>query len=142
MSCKPSNIQIAFDIAHDSVEPIARGKERLRVGPAEDIQAGKVTLVNEGKLSIGVYRIHDRFYAIRNQCPHQGAPLCLGKVTSTHSPTEVSDYRVDLEGRVLRCPWHGWEFDIPSGKGLYDARSRVKTYRCVVDDEGILWVVR
>ncbi len=136
----PGMIDAAFDAAHHPVEPGPGKRGRLRVGPAETVVAGKCTIVEDGKLSIGVYRIDDAFYAIRNSCPHQGAPLCQGRVMGTHAPGEVHHYTPDLEGRVQRCPWHGWEFDIPSGKGLYDSRARIKTYRCVVDDDGVLWV--
>jgi nitrite reductase/ring-hydroxylating ferredoxin subunit len=48
----------------------------------------------------------------------------------------VFEFRPDLEGRVLRCPWHGWEFDIVTGKALYDANSRVASYPVAVDEKG------
>ena len=134
------SIDAAFDAARHPVEPTAGKRGRLRVGPAAEVVAGKSTIVEEGNLSIGVYRIDGAFYAIRNVCPHQGAPLCQGRLMGTHAPDGVGRYTPDLDGRVQRCPWHGWEFDVPSGKGLYDHRARVKTYRCVVDSEGILWV--
>lgn len=136
--CKP--IEAAFESAHHPSPPGAGKRGRLRVGPAESVIPGKATIITEGKLSIGVYQIDGKYYAIRNFCPHQGAELCKGRLMGTHAPGEVREYRPDLDGRVQRCPWHGWEFDIPSGKGLYDNRARIKTYRCVVDEEGILWV--
>ena len=33
--------------------------------------------------SIGVFNVQGQYYALRNQCPHQGAPLCRGKVSAT-----------------------------------------------------------
>jgi len=140
MSEPSKTIDAAFESARHPAQPAPGQRGRLRVGPAEAVTAGSCTIVEDGRLSIGVYRIEGRFHAIRNTCPHQGAPLCKGRLMSTHAPGAVGEYKPDLEGRVQRCPWHGWEFDIPSGKGLYDNRSRVKTYRCVVDEEGILWV--
>ena len=41
----------------------------------------------------------------------------------------------------MRCPWHGWEFDIVTGKALYDASSRVATYVCEVSSDGDLVVL-
>ncbi|HWL54353.1 MAG TPA: Rieske 2Fe-2S domain-containing protein [Chthoniobacteraceae bacterium] len=140
MSACPGKIDAAFAAARQAPEPPGGKRGRLRVGIAGDFGEGLCTIVEEGKLSIGVYRIGGRFYAIRNVCPHQGAPLCRGRLMSTHAPGEVHQYQPALQGRVQRCPWHGWEFDVPSGKGLYDDRARVKTYRCEVDAEGVLWV--
>ena len=92
-------------------------------------------------MSIGVFNISGEFFAIKNICPHQGAPLCQGSVHGTHRPSPVFTYRPDLQGRVLRCPWHGWEFDIVTGKALYDASSRVATYACEVNRDGDLVVL-
>jgi len=118
------------------------GKPPLRVGPLSEISGEKCTIVTDGNLSIGVYKIDGVLYAIRNQCPHQGAPLCRGEVGETHAPSPANAFEPALAGRVIRCPWHGWEFDIPTGKGLYDAKARVKTYATFVDEEGIVWIRR
>jgi nitrite reductase/ring-hydroxylating ferredoxin subunit len=68
-----------------------------------------------------------------NTCPHQGAPLCLGKLNGTYRPSPVHSFVPALEGRVLRCPWHGWEFDVVTGKGLYDRTGRVATFPVIVN---------
>ena len=51
-------------------------------------------------------------------------------------PSQPLDYQYGLEGRVLRCPWHGWEFDLETGEKLFDpgCRARVKTYPVAVED--------
>lgn len=67
-----------------------------------------------------------RLYAVRNRCPHRGAPLCLGNFVERQAgrPGEYA-----LAGRrVLRCPWHGWEFDLESGRCPDDPRMRVAVY--------------
>ena len=38
------------------------------------------------------------------------------------------------EGRVARCPWHQWEFDITTGVNLADPEKRVRTYEVDVTD--------
>ena len=58
----------------------------------------------------------------------------MGSVHGTHRPSEVQEFVPDFAGRILRCPWHGWEFDIVTGKALYDKNSRVATYPCRVDE--------
>ncbi len=102
----------------------------LNAGPLAGLEPNQCRIVPYGKSSIGVYLIGDCLYAVRNQCPHQGAPLCRGQLGSTYRPVgaAVEPFDEVLCDRVLRCPWHGWEFDVVSGQGLYDARSRVRIY--------------
>jgi len=141
--CNPSrSIETAFALASAEEPPRARagGKGSLRVCAAAELEEGGVRIVPNGNSSIGVFRKNGAFFAVRNACPHQGAPLCLGKLTTTYAPSSVHDYEPALEGHVLRCPWHGWEFEITTGKGLYDARSRIKTYATRVDGDGVLWI--
>lgn len=131
----------AFRIA-DSAEtrPPGRGK-RIAICPASEIPPGGKRIVEIEGLSIGVFNIDGHFHALKNVCPHAGAPLCLGHIQTTHRPGAVGEYLPALEGRVLRCPWHGWEFDIVTGKGLYDRNSRVATYAVEVDRDGELVLV-
>ena len=68
----------------------------------------------------------------RNRCPHHGGPLCLGSIEQR---IEGAPGRYELAGsRVLRCPWHGWEFDLTTGKSWCDpTRVRVKNYAVTVE---------
>ncbi len=140
MSASSKPLETAFAVAEGSLAPEASGGISIRVGPGAEIEEGTCRLVQHGNISIGVYRVNGSFHAIRNHCPHQGAPLCRGTLHATYAPGAVGEYRPALEGRVLRCPWHGWEFDLITGKGLYDARGRVKTYATRVDEEGIVFI--
>ncbi|MBW7456589.1 Rieske 2Fe-2S domain-containing protein, partial [Paenibacillus sepulcri] len=64
----------------------------------------------------------------------QGAPLCAGKVTGMTLPSEPGQYLYGREGEILRCPWHGWEFDIQNGKSIFDPhKCLVKTYQVAVE---------
>jgi len=95
----------------------------------DELPAGARKLVTlEGK-GIGVFNVNGNYYALRNVCPHQGAPLCAGKVTGMTLPSRPGEYVYGREGEIVRCPWHGWEFDIASGTSIFDPfRVRVKTY--------------
>jgi nitrite reductase (NADH) small subunit len=128
-------LEVAFEEAEKGAAPKLRARE-IAVGRADEVPIGGRKIVQIDNLSIGIFHLPEGFYALRNYCPHQGAPLCEGSVHGTNRPG--MEFDPALEGRVLRCPWHGWEFDIPSGKGLYDLKSRVSTYGVRVSEEGEL----
>ena len=100
------------------------------------LSPGRWLVVDIDGRSIGVLSVAGRLYAIRNRCPHQGAELCSGTVGGTMVPSGPLTYEYGLEGQVLRCPWHGWEFDLETGEKLFDptCRGRVKTYPVDVED--------
>jgi nitrite reductase (NADH) small subunit len=67
--------------------------------------------------------------------PHQGAPLCAGKVTGTMLPGAPDQLEWAMDGQVVRCPWHGWEFDLDSGRALFAiSKDRAATYPVQVSD--------
>ena len=77
-----------------------------------------------------VVRRGPRFFALRDICPHQGAPLSAGKVDGTALPClpgqEISYGRL---GEILTCPWHGWQFELATGRALIEPeRHRVRVY--------------
>ncbi|MEF2247464.1 MULTISPECIES: Rieske (2Fe-2S) protein [unclassified Paenibacillus] len=96
-------------------------------------RGGHAVIEVEGK-QIGVYRLEDGYAAILNYCPHQGAPMCSGHVTGTNLPSGVYEYDYGRTGEIIRCPWHGWEFDLRTGKSLFSDKTRVKKYDVVVED--------
>lgn len=99
------------------------------VGPAAEIAPqGRRIVTLEGR-SIGVFHVGGEFFALRNACPHQGGPLCTGVLSGWAVPGRPGEYRYERRGEILRCPWHGWEFDIRTGQSFFDpAKTRVRTY--------------
>lgn len=86
----------------------------------------------EGR-SIGVFNIKGNYYALKNSCPHQQAHLCEGKLLGLMLPSKPGEYLYGREGEILRCPWHGWEFDITNGKSVFDPfKCLVRTYEVTV----------
>lgn len=103
------------------------------VCPASELPVGARRLVDvPGIGQVGVFNVDGEYRALKSACPHQGAPLCQGKVTgtseATFTPGELPGIRWTREGGIIRCPWHGWEFDIRTGKALCGERWRVATY--------------
>jgi len=89
----------------------------------------------EGR-NIGIFNIDGDFYALRNSCPHQGAPLCLGPVRGMMTSQKPQEYNYERDGEILVCPWHRWEFDIKTGKSVFNPHKlKVKTYPVTVEKE-------
>jgi len=106
------------------------------VGNSAEIPPGGRKVVQVAGRRIGVFNVKGRYYALRDSCPHQGAPLCTGVITGTARPNFVVGGPPVSEwvraGEILRCPWHNWEFDIFTGKAISGGRFRVATYEVYV----------
>jgi nitrite reductase (NADH) small subunit len=108
--------------------------ERHAIGALEEFPAGSSRIVEVRGRSVGVFNIDGCFYAIRNVCPHHGAPLCRGLVTGRMLPSRPYEYEYGLEGKILRCPWHGYEFSLEDGRSvLHPETMRARSYRVEVD---------
>jgi nitrite reductase/ring-hydroxylating ferredoxin subunit len=106
------------------------------IGHVSELPPGERRVVEVDGRSIGVFNVHGQFYALRNRCPHQGAPLCLGAIKGMALPSKPGEYRWGREGEILRCPWHGWEFDITSGCSIFNPhRMRARTYEVTIGPE-------
>jgi nitrite reductase (NADH) small subunit len=114
-----------------------QARKLVPAGPA-DLPIGGRRIVSVGAFSVGVFRLESGYHGIVNYCPHEGAELCKGRLTGTTLPAEkASTYEWGCEGRILRCPWHKWEFDLITGQHLADPSFRARTYR-VIESEGQL----
>jgi nitrite reductase/ring-hydroxylating ferredoxin subunit len=109
-----------------------------RVCRIEDLPPGEMRIVPGGRWGIGLFNRGGSVYALNNYCPHAGAPVCHGAVTGTTESDKSYDSRWVREGDILRCPWHGWEFDLSTGKSVAEPVRRVKTFRVSLE-EG--WIV-
>lgn len=79
---------------------------------------------------------------LRDRCSHQGARLSCGRLLQRVDGDRVGAYALQDDDFVIRCPWHGYEFDLETGHCLADAkRARVKAYAVVVED-GIVYIDR
>jgi 3-phenylpropionate/trans-cinnamate dioxygenase ferredoxin subunit len=99
-----------------------------------ELPPGERRIVEAEGRSIGVFNVKGAYYALRNRCPHQAAPLCLGAIKGMTLPSKPNEYIWAREGEILRCPWHGWEFDITTGTSIFNPhRVRVRTYEVTVE---------
>ncbi|MEF3304592.1 Rieske (2Fe-2S) protein [Paenibacillus sp. GYB003] len=102
------------------------------VGKADQIPEGRHRVFDVLGKSVVIYNIQGQYFAFLNYCPHQGAAICRGEVCGTNLPSGVYEYAFGKEGEIVRCPWHGWEFDIKTGKSLVRNDMRLRRYEVVV----------
>ncbi len=99
------------------------------VARADEIAPGGRKIIDVGGRSIGVFNVGGEYFALRNRCPHQGGPLCTGLLLAPLRSTGPGEYQRGGDGEVIRCPWHGWEFEIKTGRSWFDPRrTRVRSY--------------
>jgi nitrite reductase/ring-hydroxylating ferredoxin subunit len=95
------------------------------VARTSDIPPGGNKVFGVEGRDIVVFHVNGEFFALLNRCPHEGAPLekaaCVARLTSP----EPGVYQRSRAGEMLRCPWHGWEFDMRNGQSWFDPK-RVK----------------
>ncbi|OBK48114.1 Rieske (2Fe-2S) protein [Mycobacterium kubicae] len=110
--------------------------QRRLVCALEELPPGRMKLVDIGKFGVGVYNVRGEFYAIVNYCSHEGAPLCQGLLGGTNEsdPDTPGRLRRVLDGQIVRCPWHNWEFDVTTGRNVADPKRRIRTYQVDVAD--------
>jgi nitrite reductase (NADH) small subunit len=92
----------------------------IEIGTPADFPLGEFRIMDIAGHSIGVIRLADgAIHAIRNHCPHKGAPVCRGIVGGTWPPSAPGELAYTQPGEVLICPWHGYEYDIRTGRELF-----------------------
>ena len=97
-------------------------QEWIEIAKRTDFPPGTGRECIVGDRVLALFHIENQFYAIDGICPHQGGPLGKGCV----------------EGSIVRCPWHGWSFDIRVGQCQLNDRVCQKTYPIRVEGERIL----
>ena len=104
------------------------------VAPLSEIPPGSRKLVEAAGRPIVVFNVGGRLYAVSNRCPHAGGQLVHGKLVGLTEASEPGSYRYSRKGEILKCPWHGWEFDLATGKSWCDPETvRVRAYQVDVE---------
>jgi thiamine pyrophosphate-dependent acetolactate synthase large subunit-like protein/nitrite reductase/ring-hydroxylating ferredoxin subunit len=93
-----------------------------RVADAADLPEGRVVAAQAGHRALALTRLDGEVHALDGRCPHQGGPLGEGTI----------------EGCMLRCPWHGYDFDARTGASAFG--DGVACHPAEVRDDGGVWV--
>jgi nitrite reductase/ring-hydroxylating ferredoxin subunit len=107
------------------------------VAKISDFKESDRKIVAVGGMEVGIFYVDGRYVAWRNVCPHAAAPVCQGVVCGTRLPSKVYEYKYGKENEILRCPWHGWEFDLKTGSCLADPNVRLRGFPVELDGENI-----
>lgn len=117
----------------------------LFVARTADLKEGERKIVANGNATIGVLRAKGQLHAFLNQCPHQGGPACEGllihRIEEEIGPDKKylgMRYTDDLH---MVCPWHGWEFNVETGRCAGDGRHALRKYKVVERNDEIYVVV-
>ncbi len=91
--------------------------EFRNVARVEDVPPGTITAVEVDGHAIAIANVGGEFFATQHACLHLGGPLGEGR----------------LEGKTLSCPWHGWQYDVRTGKNEFDHAIRLQTFDVKVE---------
>ena len=115
----------------------------VNVGPAASFADPGRKLIDSAGTEVGVFRLGDEFFAYENVCPHVGGPACQGKIIAkveeviapdrTSKGLEFSKTKINVV-----CPWHGYEFDIRTGRHHGNQRYRLKPVKVRVEKGDVI----
>jgi nitrite reductase/ring-hydroxylating ferredoxin subunit/hemoglobin-like flavoprotein len=111
--------ELAFDLEQG---PIGQGPvKEVVVAKVSEIPEGERKIVYVDGVSIGVFHHNGNWYALRNSCLHRGAPVATGS----------------LKGDILTCPWHGFQYDVTTGRMLVDPNARLDMYAVQIEGDEV-----
>ena len=87
------------------------------VGQVEEIPPGTIKAFQLGEHEIAIANVDGELFATQQHCLHLRGPLGDGH----------------LEGRTLSCPWHGWQYDVTTGKNEFDHALQLETYEVKIE---------
>jgi nitrite reductase/ring-hydroxylating ferredoxin subunit len=106
--------------------------ERHVVAKVAELPPGSRRLVTIRGREVVVFNVEGEYFALLDRCPHQGGSLSRGKLTGLVEAGEPGQVRYSRRGEIIRCPWHGWEYDLRTGKSWCDpVRLRVRNYPAI-----------
>ncbi|HLC50279.1 MAG TPA: non-heme iron oxygenase ferredoxin subunit [Candidatus Nanoarchaeia archaeon] len=93
----------------------------VKVLNINDLKHGECKVVEVDGNEVALFNVKGEFFAIRNTCPHRGGSLGEGM----------------LEGNIVTCPLHGWQFDVKNGQNARMPGPNVACYKVKVEDDDI-----
>ena len=91
--------------------------EFLRVADTAELKPGSGMVAEVSGKTLAIFNIDGTFHAIDNTCVHRGGPLGEG----------------DVEGAIVTCPWHGWQYDVTTGTCVANLAAKVARYEVKIE---------
>jgi len=89
---------------------------------------GRKRVAVDGR-DIVLFNVGGEVFALADRCPHQGGRLSEGRLVGLVEAAEPGRYTWSRGGEIVRCPWHGWEFDLRTGRSRCEpSRLRTRAY--------------
>jgi nitrite reductase/ring-hydroxylating ferredoxin subunit len=120
-----------------TVDPEAR--VRRRVARGDEVAEGGRLIVDIGDTTIGIFRFKNALHAYENVCPHQGGPVCQGRlvprvVTLLDDGKRAVGEAFEEDDLHIVCPWHGAEYSVATG--AHPAQRNLVLHSIPVTEEG------
>jgi nitrite reductase (NADH) small subunit len=98
----------------------------VRVAQATDVPPGGAVTVQVGSQPVALFHVAGKYHATSNTCLHRGGPLGKGV----------------LEGSVITCPLHAWQYDVTTGRCLDVDGLFLEVFEVRVEGDDILVATR
>ena len=95
--------------------------EYVRIAGTDDVKPGHGMAAELQGKSLALFNIDGAFHVIDNTCLHRGGPLGEGEV----------------EGSVVTCPWHGWQFNVTTGECIRNPAAKVEVYLVKIEGNDV-----
>ena len=95
--------------------------EPVSVAKASDLKPGENKVVVVVGRPVALFNVNGAFYATDNTCLHRGGPVGEGF----------------LDGAIVTCPWHGWQYDVKTGQNLLNPAAKLRTYQVLVEGDEV-----
>jgi len=93
----------------------------VRVAGVHDVKPGESRVVVVSGRPVALFNVNGTFYATDNTCLHRAGPLGEGF----------------LDGAVVTCPMHGWQYDVRTGQSFMNPTAKLRIYRVVVEGDDV-----
>jgi 3-phenylpropionate/trans-cinnamate dioxygenase ferredoxin subunit len=93
------------------------------IGEVDGFRDREIRRVEVAGKGLCLVRLGDEFFALADRCPHGGARLSGGRFAAVIESDGPGHYRMCRQDEMIRCPWHGWEYDVRTGQSWSDPKS-------------------
>jgi nitrite reductase (NADH) small subunit len=119
--------------------------ESYLVGALHEFEEGSRKVVSCNGTEVGVFKVNGELVAWFNNCAHMGGPVCQGRmykrVIEPIGEDRTTTQLAFSDEHHIACPWHGYEFDLISGKHPGSGRHRLRRANLKISDGDVYVVI-